>query len=549
MSAAIEAPPVAVTVNIAARLSEAARKLPDKVAILTPDGRSLTFAALEDLAARTAAGLKAEGVGRGTRTLLFVPPSLEFFSLTFALFRLGAVPVLIDPGLGRKGLLGAIREVEPEVMLGVPRAQLARVLFPSAFRSVKRSITVGRRWLWGGPTLQGILQRSPGAEPLAPTRADELAAILFTSGSTGAAKGALYTHGIFDAQVNIIGREWGIGQDEIDLPAFPLFALFSTGLGVTCVIPEMDASRPGAVDPEKIVAAVEAHRPTYSFGSPAFWIRVADHCLARSLRLESLRRVFVAGAPVQPALVQKLSSVLPPGAEVVIPYGATESLPVSWIAGSEILEHTAARTAAGEGICIGRPIAESEVRVIALEDGPIASMRDARLAKPGEIGELTVRGPVTTRGYWRRPEDDRRSKITGEDGVIWHRMGDTGWIDDQGRLWFCGRKSHRVETASGRLFSVCCEAIFNQHPEVRRCALVGVGPKPVIVVEHVSGKVPRDPERLTEELKTLGKNSPLTAEITTLLYYPGTLPVDVRHNAKIRREVLAVWAGQRLGAR
>lgn len=545
-------------VNIAWTLAEVAQRLPNKPAIVCAAGRgaggkyryvSDTFDALERRCRRFARGLGALGIGRGTRTLLFVPPSIDFFPLTFALFRVGAVPVMIDPGLGREGLLRAVAESEPEAMIGVPKAHLARLLFPRAFKSVRTHVTVGRRLGWGGATLADLERHSDAPLELEPTSARDIAAILFTSGSTGAAKGAVYTHGIFDAQVRIIRREWGIGEDEIDLPAFPLFALFSAGLGVTCVVPDMDASRPGAVDPRKIVEQIRDHRPTYSFGSPAFWTRVASHCRRERLTLESLRRVFIAGAPVSPRLVTEVRAVLGSDADVFIPYGATESLPVSWISGREVVEDTRVRTDRGEGICVGRPIAESEVRVIAIKDEPLNALSDAERLGPGQIGEIIVRGAVTTEQYFRRPEDDARAKIHDpETGAIWHRMGDLGWLEPSGRLWFCGRKAHRVVTQSGTLYTIPCEAIFNQHPSVRRSALVGLGPRgdqrPVIVIECHREARPRGraaEAALRRELLDLGQRSVLTAGIRNLLFHP-SFPVDVRHNAKIKRELLAEWA-------
>jgi olefin beta-lactone synthetase len=533
-----------MSVNIAHRLTEAARARPNKPAIVSFDGRRLTFAELESLVRTYAGGLLEHGFDRGMRALLFVPPSVEFFALTFALFRIGAVPVMIDPGLGKEGMLGAIREAEPEAMIAVPKAHLFRRLFPSAFESVRRLVTVGSRWLWMGASLED-LSRFGEESSTAPTEIDETAAILFTSGSTGAAKGVIYTHGIFDAQVEIIHREWGLGAEDVDLPAFPLFALFSTGLGVTSILPEMDASRPGSVDPVKIVSSIFSNRPTYSFGSPAFWIRVADYCVELGLKLPSLKKVFVAGAPVQPALVERLKRILPEG-EVIIPYGATESLPVAWITGSEVLEETRARTEKGEGICVGRPIADSEVRIIGVSDAPIARIEEAPELPVGQVGEIAVRGRVTTAGYFRRPNEDARSKIRGPEGQIWHRMGDLGWRDELGRIWFCGRKSHRVDMPERMLCSVCCEAIFNQHPRVRRSALVG--PKPAIVIEpkvNESPKSPEDEAKFKEELLCLGKASELTKTIEEVFFYEGEFPVDVRHNAKIKREILASWANAR----
>lgn len=550
-------PPAGVaptSLNTAELVRAAASRAPQARAVITPGPReaggrrthhSWSFAELEVAIDRQARGLRALGVEPGARCLMMVKPSFEFFTLTFALFRMGAIPVMIDPGMGKESVLGAIREVEPEVMLAIPKGHVARLLFPRAFRSVRRFVTVGRRWLWGGSTLSEVErlgQSAPAADH--PTKAEDTAAILFTSGSTGAPKGVLYTHAIFCEQVRIFREELGIEPGEVDLSAFPLFSLFSVALGATCVIPDMDASRPAQVDPRLIVESISDLGVTYSFGSPAFWRRIAAYCSDRDPRLGSLRRVLMAGAPAPVALLERLDRVVPERASVFTPYGATECLPITMPSAKVLLAGPLEETKAGRGTCVGGALGRTEVRVIRITDEPIPELEDAEQLPPGEIGELIVSGPVTTRSYFRRPVDDERSKI--RDGArVWHRMGDVGWIGEQGDVWFCGRKSHRVETTAGPMYTECVEAIFNQHPGVRRSALVGLGARPsqrpVIIVELEEGARRTDRASLARELLARGRRSPLTSSIDRVLFHDG-FPVDPRHNAKIIREQLAVWA-------
>ncbi len=549
-------------VNIAWYIPELAKKVPEQAAIIMPGARrtagvkpepkaALNFRQLDELCNRYARGLIENGIVRGTKVLLMVKPSPDFFALTFALFKVGAVPVMIDPGLGKAGFLSAVQEAKPEAFIGIPIAHVARLLYPRAFDSVKIKVTVGPRLFWGGLSSDALKHQDASPLELAPTRAGELAAILFTSGSTGPAKGVEYTHGIFDAQTRLIGSEWGIEAGEVDLPAFPLFALFSCALGVTCVIPEMDFTRPAKADPVKILAAIEDYGVTYSFGSPAFWKTIGRHLIETKQTLPGLRRIIMAGAPVPPKLLYDFESLLPNG-DVFIPYGATEALPVSKTRGRELLAGPAEAMSRGEGSCVGTPLAVNDVRIIRLSDEPIGSIEQAEPVPTGEVGEIIVRGPTTTQAYYGRPEDTRRSKIA--DGVsIWHRMGDVGYLDAEGRLWFCGRKSHCVETSSGRMFTIPCEGIFNRHERVYRSALVGVGPRgsqrPVICVECEPNEAPKnasDEASLRAELLELGASSPLTESIREVLFHPA-FPVDVRHNAKIRRETLAVWAAGKLG--
>ncbi|MCA9548710.1 MAG: AMP-binding protein [Myxococcales bacterium] len=548
--------------NIADRLRAQAQARPHARAVVVPQGYDpggrrayahYTFRQLDRIIDRYASGLAALGVGRGTRTLLMVTPSLEFFGLTFALQRMGAVPVLIDPAMGKTNVLAAISEVEPEAFVAIPKGHVVRTLFKGAFKSVKVNVTVGRRLFWGGHTLEDVVARGQDSFSAEPTVSKDLAAILFTSGSTGAPKGVLYTHGIFDAQVRIFEDDFKIVPGEVDLSAFPLFSLFSAALGVTVLVPDMDATKPAFVDPVKMVEHFDDQGVTYAFGSPAFWKRVAEHCLPRGIVLDSLQRVLMAGAPAPVDLLEKLVKIIPEEADVYTPYGATESLPITLPSARRLLPGKARRTGEGKGTCVGEPMPHTRIKIIEISDEPIAALADAKEVPPGEIGEIVVSSPVTTQGYFRRPSDDARSKLD-DGGLKWHRMGDVGWMDEDGDLWFCGRKSHRITTPTGPMFTVCCEAIFNQHPRVYRSALVGVGAQgnqtPVLAVECHPEQRPKDAAdraQLTKELLALGAASALTRSIQKILFHDA-FPVDARHNAKIRREDLAVWAAKQGGA-
>ncbi|MEM7675620.1 MAG: fatty acid CoA ligase family protein [Myxococcota bacterium] len=561
MTATVESAvaPTTASLNIADRMRRQAELRPSARAVVVPEGYDargrrcyahLTFAQLDDAIDRYAAGLAALGVEPGMRCLLMVKPSLEFFGLTFALFRLGAVPVLIDPAMGRTNVLGAIGEVSPEAFIAIPRGHVARLLFSRAFRTVKINVTVGSRWLWGGVTLDEVeaLGAQKEVTPVETTAADT-AAILFTSGSTGAPKGVLYTHGIFDAQVRIFENDFKIEPGEVDLSAFPLFSLFSVALGAMVVVPDMDATKPAFVDGAKIREAIEDQGVTYAFGSPAFWHRVTTYCEENDVHLSSLRRVLMAGAPCPVTLLERVLTRVPSTADAYTPYGATECLPITlpsarWLVASG----ASTKTASGAGTFVGAPIAGTEVKIIAIRDEPIANLAEAEVLSTGEIGEIVVRSEVTTQGYFQRPQDDAKSKMADGSGRLWHRMGDVGYLDDRGQLWFCGRKAHRVQAATGPMFTVCVEAIFNQHDRVYRSALVGLGEKgqqrPVIIVECTPQGRPKgksDEAELRVQLLELGKSSTLTASIDTVLFHD-SFPVDARHNAKIRREDLADWA-------
>jgi len=551
------AAPSGDTVNIAAHLPRMAERQPDRLAVAYPEGYDaqgkaryieLSFRKLDEESNRIARGLDRIGVRRGTRTALMVPPGPEFFALTFALFKVGAVPVLIDPGIGIGNLKKCLAEAEPEAFIGIPKAHLARILLRWARKTVRIRVTIGSPSPWGGWTLDEV--RSADASPcLARTGKDETAAILFTSGSTGVPKGAVYTHGIFASQVEMLRETYGIRPGEIDLPTFPLFALFAPALGMSAIIPDMDATRPGSVDPDCIVEPIRRYKITQMFGSPALIDRVGRFLEREKIDLPTLKRVISAGAPVPARTLERFARHLAEGTQIFTPYGATESLPVCSIGSDEVLEETAAASAQGFGICVGRPVPGMRVEIIRICDDPIPEWSDELILPRGETGEIAVSGPVVTREYHNRPRQTALAKIPGADGVFFHRMGDLGYFDEHGRLWFCGRKSQRVRTPDGPLFTIACESVFNAHPKVLRTALVGVdrgrGVEAVLCVELDREADPGPADKIRDELRGLGAKHEHTAGIRTFLF-KDAFPVDIRHNAKIFREKLALWAARRL---
>ena len=549
--------------NIASFVIERARENPHAPALSYPAGRKrdgtthyvhYSYRQLDLESDRIARGLDALGIGRGVRTVLLVRPSLEFFALTLALFRLGAVPIVVDPGIGLRNLKQCLDQAEPEAFIGAPAAHAARVVLGWGRRTIRSNLTVGRRWFWGGATL-AQLQRTPLAaepEPVADTQPDEIAAILFTSGSTGLPKGVVYRHENFAAQVEAIRDLAAIEPGEVDLPTFPLFALFDPAFGMRAVIPEMDPTRPAEVDPRRIAEAVKEFGVTNMFASPALLDTVGRYGAQHGTRLPTLKRVISAGAPVPADVMRRFLSMLPAGAEILTPYGATECLPVACISSRQVLESTATATDAGAGVCVGAPVPSIEVRIIRIDDAPIEQWKDELMLGPGEIGEITVRGPQATRAYYNHPDATALAKIPDSDGSLWHRMGDVGYLDDDGLLWFCGRKLHRVQTADGVRYTIPCEAIFNTHRAVRRTALVGVSQgeytAPVLCVERLTGAEALSDATLIAELLEIGAAHAHTRCIRQLLIHP-RFPVDARHNAKIGREQLSRWAGARLAGR
>ncbi|MFN3964828.1 MAG: olefin beta-lactone synthetase [Silanimonas lenta] len=557
--------------NIAAVLPRIAAERPGQPAMRCPGSRGsdgqarydvvLTYGELDQRSDAIAAGLEAYGIRRGMRTVVMVRPSPEFFLLMFALFKLGAVPVLVDPGIDRAALKQCLDEAAPEAFIGIPLAQFGRRLFGWGQKSLRRVVTVGTRlWpLWGGETLARLERRGAArlaaraakGEPtgmLADTHGDEMAALLFTSGSTGVPKGVVYRHRHFLAQIALLREAFGIEPGGVDLPTFPPFALFDPALGLTSIIPDMDPTRPAKADPRTLHAAIRRFGVTQLFGSPALMRVLAEH----GEPLPTLRRVTSAGAPVPPDVVAAMRRLLPEDAQFWTPYGATECLPVAVVEARE-LETTREATERGAGTCVGRPVPGNTVRILKITDEAIPYWREDLVVGPGVVGEITVAGPSATDEYFARPEATRlakiRERVSAREERIVHRMGDLGYFDAEGRLWFCGRKSHRVETAGGLMATEQIEPIFNTHRRVARTALVGLGQRgmqvPVLCVELKPG-VPEDEwVHVQAELERLAMRDAKTARIHHFLRHPG-FPVDIRHNAKIGREALTAWAATQL---
>ena len=522
--------------NIARHLDRMAAAQPGATALKVPRGRTssgdidylaLSFAELLAETDGWCARLHSKGIQRGDRVLLMVRPGLPLIASAFALFKIGAVPVIIDPGMGLRNFLLCVERTRPRALVGIPLALAVSRVF------IRHFSTIGARvWVSGSHTARiggSAAAEAASAEPSDP------AAILFTSGSTGAPKGVCYEHGMFDAQVGLIRDTYGIEPGEVDLPLLPIFALFNPALGMTSVIPEMDPRHPARADPAKIVQAIRQERVTNSFGSPTLWRKVAQFCSERNVTLPTLRRVLCAGAPVPDDLWKSSRQFLTHGL-LHSPYGATEALPVSTVSADEI------PAAPSGGACVGRTVRGIRVRIISLSDDPIGSIDQAGSVPTGSVGEIIVSGPVVTREYDGLPAATALAKIADPSvpGGVWHRMGDCGSIDESGRLWYLGRKAERVQAAGSTLFTEPCERVFRQHPRARRCALVAVAGEPALVAETKVANS-EDARSLAAQLRALALAHPHTSSIS-VFYFKPHFPVDVRHNAKIHRLTLATWA-------
>ncbi len=516
-----------------------------------PEYEQLTYAELDAWSETIAERFADAGVGRGVRTIVLVRPGPELYAVLYGLFKIGAVPVVIDPGMGMFKMLRCLQAADAEAFVGVVEAQALRIVFRAYFRKVRVAITVGRSW-WQGPTLESWGRTPASTLPeREPAPDDEPLLIAYTTGSTGPAKAVVLTHGNLSAMVEQVDD-----AREHVAPGTSLITAVVAGipellLGSRCVLPPLIPSKVGATDPAHVVDAVHRFGVRTMFASPAVLIPLLHHIEETGESLDSIQSIYSGGAPVPDWCIAALRQMLPEDAKVYSGYGATEALPMATIESRELLGDLVEQAHQGQGVCVGRPALHVRARIIAITDDPLpewsdAEARDAELAASRGIGELVVSGPnVSPRYFWPQAANKIGKIHDGE--AIWHRTGDLAWIDDAGRIRFCGRKSQRLETANGPMFTVQVEQVFNTVEGVARTALVGIGERgaqePVLCVELEAGA---DRDAVERELRGRRDEFEITKPVTGFLFHP-KFPVDIRHNAKIGREKLTVWAAKQLG--
>jgi len=534
-------------INITSILYDFAEDHPEKPAFLHPV--RLTFGELVREVDRIVSGLWESGIKEGTRAIVLIKPGIDLFSVSLALFRIGAIPVMIDPGMGRRRMTHALSEIRAEALIGIPKAHLLRYLSPTALKTIKIWISTGSRLFWRGSSLKHM---SHTDQPMKAHRGDpdELAAIFFTSGSTGAPKGVLYKKRMLQAQIKYLKTHYKYTSEEIDLCTFPLIGLLIIGHGISIVLADMDMMHPATLSPQKVIKNIQDFGCTHMFCSPMVLHRLASYGISNNIELDSLKKIMTAGAPVSAAVLRNIRKLLPSDAQIHTPYGATEALPVTDIVDEELLGLYENTASGGEGICVGYPLKGIEIRIISITDDPIKSIGEMVIQPENVVGEITISGPNVTEAYWENEKANKIAKIFDEGSkTTWHRTGDLGRTDMEGRLWYYGRKSQRVQTRQRTYFTIPVEAIFNQHPEVTRAALVGIKSRkgsdilPVICIER-----PKNKKRkiyLQEELRSLASEHSITEDIKDFLFHR-KFPVDPRHNAKIFREKLTIWANNKL---
>lgn len=524
-----------------------AASTPSAVALVDgATGDSITFAALAARVDGMARELRERGVRPGDRVAMLTPPGIDLIAAVYAVWRAGGVTVIADRGLGLKGLGAAVRSARAAWTIGPRQARVAA----GVLRWAPRSTAVDIDDLVASAARHGGAAATPAErlQPLDEPAPSDLAAVLFTSGATGPAKGVRYTHGQLAGQREALRRAYRITDDDRLVAAFAPFALYGPALGIPTGLPDCDVTAPGSLTAAALDAACAALGATMVFASPAALANVvATAGSASTPAMATVRLLMSAGAPV-PAETLVAVSKLAPAASLRTPYGMTEALPVADIELDAILEADAARPVAG--VCVGRPVEGAEVRIAELGFDALAGV-PAELPR-GTTGEILVRAGWVSAGYLGLATVERHARP----GDGWHRSGDVGHVDDDGRLWVEGRAVHVIDATGGPITSVPVERCIERGGigEVTpgRVAAVGVGPEGiqqlVVVVESAVDEPGLAPASLAESIRRRVEH-PVAAVLVT-----DRLPVDIRHNAKIDRQAVAAWAthvlaGGRVGKR
>jgi acyl-CoA synthetase (AMP-forming)/AMP-acid ligase II len=509
--------------TIADLLVEQASVRPAEIALIDKKHRrKITFAELDRAVTQAASWWERQGIVRGKAVLVFVPMSADLYIAMLGLFRLGAVALFLDPSAGAEHIEQCCHRWPPAGFLGIPKAHLLR-LKSSGLRRIPLKISVGgwvpgaRRWLKGGDDASsGESRAMPG----------DAALVTFTSGSTGVPKAAVRTHAFLLAQLRALAPNIALQPGQIDFATLPVFVLANLAAGVTTVIPDLDLRRPGNVDAERASMEIEQEHVDRITASPAFFERLLafNQRESRTKTLSEVRKIYTGGAPVFPRLLQELRG-LAPNAEIEAVYGSTEAEPIAHVSLEAITEDDRLAMKRGKGLLAGHPVPEIEVAILSDTWGrPIGELTGSALTaaslRSGEIGEIVVSGEHVLPGYLGRiGEEETKFRV---DGLVWHRTGDAGCMDERGRIWLQGRCAARIDDARGRLYPFGVECVAMTFRDVRRAALVAErGERWLIVAAEPS-------ETLGPEL--LAATS--WAKVDRVLIWD-ELPTDRRHNAKI----------------
>ena len=491
-----------------------------------PSKKSYSFQELEQKINIFANTFKHNGISAQDKVLILSPLSADLIAIAFSLFKIGAVPVFIDPGMNLKSFLQNIKSVEASALIGSSKALILKKIKSKYFSSIKTVINTENGLI--GDSLESLTRKQDRNCDEYSYKESDIAGLVLTSGATGPSKAVEYTMKMFIEQKIALEKMLNLSRGEKDLSGFPLFALFSLAIGLpTFISTAIDARVPALTDGKKLAHELIDNNIDFANGSPSIWISLAKYLLANNLKIKNLKKLAMFGAPVSSQLIFDLKSVLP-NCDIYTPYGATESLPVSFISDKIIIEETGSLTKQGRGVCVGHLYEKVDIEIVNTENY-------SKIDKFSP-GEIWVSSPMTSLKYFKNEGENLKSKKMIK-GNLFHHIGDIGYIDDIGRLWYLGRLAHAIHQMNETIYSIEIEGVLNSHPKIKKSALIKVGSKPCVAVVltnlfQLEGSKKND---FFDDL--VSKNLAHCPKLEKIenFYILKTFPVDTRHNIKIDR--------------
>lgn len=517
--------------NVVEYLQTAAINMPERTAIIFPGKStdiSISFSQLWDRIDKFSTALIKRGLVPGDRVIIMIPMSVELYIALLGVIKMGGVAVFADPWVPISQIIKFCKFAEPKGFIGIGKSHVLRWR-DKFLRNIPLTVTTGGKLagIMAKNTFEEML-KEPGTSDIYSSSEEEPALITFTTGSSGIPKGANRTHGFLDAQKKALDHEFPIVDSDIDMPMFPVFALRNLANGIPSIIPDMDFKAVAEVDGERIFRQMQCNQVNTVTASPPFFDKLSDYITKQQPEKLALRRLLTGGAPVRDSQLEQWNKVFQDIAIEVV-YGSTEAEPVAHISLAERLE-----TNSTKGFCAGKTSDLVTAKIIKIIKGKIGSETGFEdiLLNQGETGELIVAGKHICRDYFNNPEAVKENKIIDGDGKLWHRMGDTGYFDSDGRFWLVGRV-HSTICRNGEYFhpQILEEIIRRADNEIKQVAVLGIpdiqlGEKIVVVIEFY-----QDGEALRSTIKeALDQNK---IPVDDIIFLKETLPLDPRHNSKI----------------
>lgn len=533
--------------DVITQMKQQTQKFPNKKALIFPEKQalsmnvtwnSITYKELDDYSGLLAGYLQQKGIKRGDRILVMIPVSLTLYLVVFALIRLGAVVVFVDPWMDMKKLSQSCTISKPNAFIGIFKANFLR-LYSSSFRNIPIKMTINKL----DSSVLKYLKRvkHTGKIPLRKNKYDKESVVFirFTTGSTGRPKGVKRTYGYLSDLFAATSDFFPLTKEDIDVTTYPLNIFYDVLMGATAVIPFVSYGRASRTDPSLFIRQIQECRVTTASGSPFYWKKIIEYCKTNKITNDTLRFIFTGGGPVPLQLIDSFKEVFS-AAQIYIVYGSTEVFPLSWINIEEIIDSKAEQTRNGSGICVGKPHPNLNVKIITpMNETNTRKKKNLNSVslQQGKIGEIITTGPQVTTSYYGDHNEKifAANKIIDTNDTIWHRTGDAGYLDSSGNIWLVGRKKNIYTVNGNKICPLMIEYVFDSLPEIEKSALLQnpANKKLILVLEPKNKQILKNKERkktLTKQVLSLcdAKDFPITS-----IVFVRKIPLDPRHNTKI----------------